>query len=473
MITCQMPREFSMQLKSVWVIKIMETTGSVFEFRLPDVGEGLEDAEIIEWKVSAGEKIQVNQLIVEIETAKALVELPTPFSGTVLELLVHEGQVVQVGTPIIRIQLEAEMPSVVPTTEPKTERTEILVGSGPRNEETSHRKRTTRNYGTKLGAVNSDVPKPPIPKPPLLSVPVPRMESPDSINSRVIALAKPPVRRLARDCGVDLLSLVGSGPEGSITHEDVLAATNHMKYVANPIKNSVDEFRETRSPIHGVRKVMAEAMVASAFTAPHVTEFITVDMTNAIELLDRLRTSPEFSGTRLSVLSLLARAMCIAMPNTPEVNSFWDVDSQEVVTKHYINLGVATATDRGLLVPNVKDAEQLNFKDLAKAIEEVVDAARTKKASLSQLTGGTMSITNIGVFGVETGTPILPPGESAIVCLGAILARPWVVGSEIVARQVCTLSLSFDHRLVDGAQGSKFLTDVAKLLQEPSKLIAP
>ena len=473
MITCQMPREFSMQLKSVWVIKIMETTGSVFEFRLPDVGEGLEDAEIIEWKVSAGEKIQVNQLIVEIETAKALVELPTPFSGTVLELLVHEGQVVQVGTPIIRIQLEAEMPSVVPTTEPKTERTEILVGSGPRNEETSHRKRTTRNYGTKLGAVNSDVPKPPIPKPPLLSVPVPRMESPDSINSRVIALAKPPVRRLARDCGVDLLSLVGSGPEGSITHEDVLAAANHMKYVANPIKNSVDEFRETRSPIHGVRKVMAEAMVASAFTAPHVTEFITVDMTNAIELLDRLRTSPEFSGTRLSVLSLLARAMCIAMPNTPEVNSFWDVDSQEVVTKHYINLGVATATDRGLLVPNVKDAEQLNFKDLAKAIEEVVDAARTKKASLSQLTGGTMSITNIGVFGVETGTPILPPGESAIVCLGAILARPWVVGSEIVARQVCTLSLSFDHRLVDGAQGSKFLTDVAKLLQEPSKLIAP
>lgn len=462
-----------MPLKSAWVIEIMENSGSVFEFRLPDVGEGLEDAEIVEWKVSAGEKIQVNQLIVEIETAKALVELPTPFSGTVLELLVHEGQVVQVGTPIIRIQLEAEKTSAAPTTELKAERTEILVGSGPRNEEISHRKRATRNYGSKLGAVTPEASKPPIPKPALLSVPVPRMESPDSINSRVIALAKPPVRRLARDCGVDLLSILGSGPEGSITHEDVLAAANHMKNVANPIRNSVDEFRETRSPIHGVRKVMAEAMVASAFTAPHVTEFITVDMTNAIELLDRLRTSPEFSGTRLSVLSLLARAMCIAMPNTPEVNSFWDVDSQEVVTKHYINLGVATATDRGLLVPNVKDAEQLNFKNLAKAIEEVVDAARTKKASLSQLTGGTMSITNIGVFGVETGTPILPPGESAIVCLGAILARPWVVGSEIVARQVCTLSLSFDHRLVDGAQGSKFLTDIAKLLQEPSKLIAP
>lgn len=465
MITCQMPREFSMQLKNAWVIKIMETSSSVFEFRLPDVGEGLEDAEIVGWKVSAGEKIQVNQLIVEIETAKALVELPTPFSGTVLELLVKEGQVVHVGTPIIRIQLDVEKPSDAPTPELKSERTEILVGSGPRNEETSHRKRATRNYGTKVGAVVSNAPKPSVPKPPILSVPEPRLEAPDSINSRVIALAKPPVRRLARDCGVDLLTLIGSGPEGSITHEDVLAAANQMKNVVN--------LKETRTPIHGVRRVMAEAMVASAFTAPHVTEFITVDVTSAIELLDRLRALPEFSGVRLSILSLLARAMCIAMPNTPEVNSFWDVESQEVVTKHYINLGVATATDRGLLVPNVKDAEQLNFSNLAKAIEEVVDAARTKKASLNQLTGGTMSITNIGTFGVETGTPILPPGESAIVCLGAIVMRPWVVGSEILARKVCTLSLSFDHRLVDGAQGSKFLTDIAKLLQNPSELIAP
>ena len=473
MITYQMPREFSMQLKNVWAIEIMETSGSVFEFLLPDVGEGLEDAEIVGWKVSAGEKIQVNQLIVEIETAKALVELPTPFSGTVLELLVHEGQVVHVGTPIIRIQLDTEKPSSAQTTELKSERTEILVGSGPRNEETSHRKRPTRNYGTKVGAVRSDAPKPPIPKPSILSMPVQPLEAPDSINRRVIALAKPPVRRLARDCGVDLLSLIGSGPEGSITHEDVLAAANQIKNAANLKNKSVSNLKETRTPIHGVRRVMAEAMVASAFTAPHVTEFITVDVTSAIELLDRLRALPEFSGVRLSILSLLARAMCIAMPNTPEVNSFWDGESQEVVTKHYINLGVATATDRGLLVPNVKDAEQLSFKNLAKAIEEVVDAARTKKASLSQLTGGTMSITNIGVFGVETGTPILPPGESAILCLGAIVTRPWVVGSEILARQVCTLSLSFDHRLVDGAQGSKFLTGIAKLLQDPSALIAP
>ena len=194
-------------------------------------------------------------------------------------------------------------------------------------------------------------------------------------------------------------------------------------------------------------------------------------MTSSIELLNRLRTLPEFSGVRLSILSLLAKAMCIAMPNTPEVNSFWDVESHEVVTKHYINLGVATATDRGLLVPNVKDAEQLNFKELAKAIEEVVDAARTKKASLNQLSGGTMSITNIGVFGVETGTPILPPGESAIVCLGAVVTRPWVVGSEILVRQVCTLSLSFDHRLVDGREAVTFLKRIKEVVENPARLL--
>ena len=216
---------------------------------------------------------------------------------------------------------------------------------------------------------------------------------------------------------------------------------------------------------------MADAMVASAFTAPHVTEFISVDMSDAMNLLGQLRSQPDFAGIRISPLSLLARAMCLAVRQTPQVNSFWDARAQEIVTKHYVNLGIATATDRGLLVPNVKDAAALNFKDLAKAIEEVVDAARSKRAQLSQLSGGTMSITNIGVFGIDTGTPILPPGESAIICLGAIVDRPWVVGKEILIRQVTTLSLSFDHRLVDGAQGSKFLADIAQLLREPLQLI--
>jgi len=217
---------------------------------------------------------------------------------------------------------------------------------------------------------------------------------------------------------------------------------------------------------------MAEAMVASAFTAPHVTEFITVDVTASMQLLDKLRTEPEYAGIRLSPLTLLARAMCIAARRTPQISSFWDERSQEIVTKHYVNLGIATATERGLLVPNVKDADQLPVKELAQAIAVVIEAAREGRTVPAQMAGGTMSITNIGVFGIDAGTPIMPPGESAIVSLGAVVERPWVLGGEIVVRHVTTLALSFDHRLVDGAQGSKFLADIAGMLQEPSQLLA-
>jgi 2-oxoisovalerate dehydrogenase E2 component (dihydrolipoyl transacylase) len=425
---------------------------SEFEFLLPDVGEGLEEAEIVEWKVSVGQQIEVNQPIVEIESAKSLVELPTPFAGTVLELLAKEGQVVRVGTAIIRIQRNE--PESVDGVEPSSERTEMLVGSGPRVEEGERRRRTPRNYGrdvTSKDAIDVSAPTPP----------AATKSSPGS--------APPPVRKLARDLGVDLTTLVGSGPEGLVTRENVLAAAGQVRNESTPIEKTGDT-RESRTPIRGVRRAMAEAMVASAFTAPHVTEFITVDVTASMQLLEKLRTQPEFAGIRLSPLTLLARAMCTAFHKTPEVNSFWDAPAQEIVTKHYVNLGIATATDRGLLVPNVKNAEQLTLKELSEAIVEVVDAARAGKTDPAQMTGGTMSITNIGVFGIDAGTPILPPGQSTIISLGAVVERPWVVGGEIVVRQVTTLALSFDHRLVDGAQGSKFLADIALMLQEPADI---
>lgn len=280
------------------------------------------------------------------------------------------------------------------------------------------------------------------------------------------------MRKLARELGVDLSSLIGSGPEGSVTREDVQAAAGKMQHEPSVIQKSVDTDRETRTPIRGVRRAMAEAMVASAFTAPHVTEFITVDVSASMRLLDQLRTQPKFSGIRVSPLTLLARAMCLAARRTPAINSFWDERAQEIVTKHYVNLGIATATDRGLLVPNVKDADQLTLNELALAIADVVEAARTAKTEPAQMVGGTMSITNVGVFGIDTGTPILPPGESAIVALGAVVQRPWVVDGQIMVRHVTTLALSFDHRLVDGAQGSKFLADVALILQEPAMLLS-
>jgi len=369
---------------------------SEFDFLLPDVGEGLEEAEIVEWKVEVGQQIEANQVIVEIESAKSLVELPSPFAGTVLKLMAQEGQVVKVGTAIIRIQINEPEPSTGIGLSP--ERTEMLVGSGPRLEEGGRRRRTPRTYGR------------------------------DTTSS-------------------DAMSIKGE---------------------PTPTERSEDS-RESRTPIRGVRRAMAEAMVASAFTAPHVTEFVTVDVTASMNLLEKLRAQPEFADIRLSPLTLLARAMCIATKQTPEVNSFWDAPAQEIVIKRYVNLGIATATDRGLLVPNVKNADQLTLKELAQAISEVINAARTGRTEPAQMTGGTMSITNIGVFGIDAGTPILPPGQSAIISLGAVVERPWVVGGEIVVRDVTTLALSFDHRLVDGAQGSKFLADVAQMLQDPDQ----
>ncbi|MDP1719831.1 MAG: dihydrolipoamide acetyltransferase family protein [Candidatus Nanopelagicaceae bacterium] len=434
-----------------------ETTQSVFEFRLPDVGEGLEEAEIVQWKVSVGQVIEVNQVVVEIESSKSLVELPTPFAGTVLELLAQEGQVIRVGTAIIRIALQESKPAAGVEVSP--ERTEMLVGSGPRIEEDRRRGRKVRNYGR--DTISKDATNV------IAAAPIPLIATNSSAG-----LATPPVRKLARELGVDLIGFLGSGPGGSVTREDVLAAVAQKKEMSTPVQQSADASRETRTAIRGVRRAMAEAMVASAFTAPHVTEFLTVDVSASMQLLDKLRTDPEYAGIRLSPLTLLARAMCIAARLTPEVNSFWDERSHEIVTKHYVNLGIATATDRGLLVPNIKDADQLSLKELAQAIAVVIEAARAGRTEPVQTTGGTMSITNIGVFGIDAGTPILPPGESAIVALGAVVQRPWVVGGEIVVRDVTTLALSFDHRLVDGAQGSKFLADIAQMLQEPKQLLA-
>lgn len=424
------------------------TPNSTFDFLLPDVGEGLEEAEIVSWKVAVGQHIDVNQPIVEIESAKSLVELPSPFAGTVVALLANEGDIVQVGIAIIRIELISNQ-----TSPENSEKTEFLVGSISKSEGSRRLRRTGRSYGNEVGSVNEAVEKP--------SPVAPEVK-------KVTGLATPPVRKLARELGVDLSSLVGTGPEGSVTRDDVMARVE--KSTSSP--RAREGSRESRTPIRGVRRAMAEAMVSSAFTAPHVTEFITVDVSASMHLLDHLRAQPEFTGVRLSPLTLLARAMCLATKRTPAINSFWDEQTQEIVTKNYVNLGIATATERGLLVPNIKDADQLTFKQLALAISDVVNAAREARTEPAQMTGGTMSITNVGVFGIDSGTPILPPGEAAIVALGAVAQRPWVVDGQIVVRYVTTLAMSFDHRLVDGAQGSTFLAEVALMLQEPSLMLA-
>jgi 2-oxoisovalerate dehydrogenase E2 component (dihydrolipoyl transacylase) len=291
-------------------------------------------------------------------------------------------------------------------------------------------------------------------------------------DAPVRALAKPPVRKLAKDLGVDLATVTATGPNGSITREDVTAASESAGTSYEPAAIATPSYdaaeRERRAPIKGVRKMMGQAMVDSAFSAPHVTEWVTIDVTRTMEFVERLKTRREFRDVKVSPLLVLARACMLAMRRTPEINSFWDEPAQEIVFKSYVNLGIAAATPRGLVVPNVKDAERLSLLDLAAAINQLAATAREGRTQPAEMSGGTFTITNVGVFGVDAGTPIINPGESAIMCFGAVKKQPWVVDDEIVVRQVTQLALSFDHRHVDGEKGSRFLSDAAAIMEDPA-----
>ena len=453
----------------------------VKEFPLPDLGEGLTEGEILKWLVAEGDMITLNQPIVEVETAKAAVEIPAKWAGKVARIFHGEGETIEVGTPIIAIDTD---PTAGDLPEPSAEslaavevapaegmvepgliggpapggRTAVLVGYGPKAGAATRRPRIQTPAVVAVPAATS-TPAPVRPAPAPAPSPVPA----EPVRGGGETLAKPPVRKLARDLGVDLTALVGSGPSGSITRDDVMAA--QIGTVSAPTAPSFGPDREQRVPVKGVRKLTAENMVASAFTAPHVTEFLTVDMTRSVRLLERLRELPDWRGVRVTPLLLVVRAVLLAVKRHPMINSSWADDS--IVIKEYVNLGVAAATPRGLVVPNIKDAGRLSLRELADALTALVATAKDGRTSPADMTGGTFTITNVGVFGVDTGTPILPPGETAILAFGAVREMPWVHKGRVRVRQVTTLGLSFDHRVVDGELGSLFLRDVGAFLSDP------
>jgi 2-oxoisovalerate dehydrogenase E2 component (dihydrolipoyl transacylase) len=461
------------------------------EFKLPDVGEGLTEAEIVTWKVKEGDTVAINQILVEIETAKSLVELPSPFAGVVTPLLGPEGETVPVGTPIIAIGDGSEVEAPDPAAAPESASVEIdlsnpaasgsaegesLVGRMKADRGAVRRARRSAAAQQTQAAFEA--------APEAATIDLDEEDETDGpavpataaapVAGNVRVLAKPPVRKLAKDLGVDLTALAGSGPNGTVTREDVEAAGPSAETVggrAFPRGEGGAETREWREPVKGVRKMMGQAMVRSAFSAPHVTEWVTVDVTRTMDFVERLRTRREFRDVRVSPLLVLARAVRLAMRRTPEINSWWDDDAQEVVYKNYVNLGIAAATPRGLVVPNLKDAEQLSLLELAQGLGSLVDTARAGKTQPAEMADGTFTITNVGVFGVDSGTPIINPGESAILAFGAIRKQPWVVDDQIVPRQVTTLALSFDHRHVDGEKGSRFLADVAGMLEDPASAL--
>ena len=525
---------------------------TVKQFRLPDPGEGLTEAEVVTWHVKVGDTVRVNDIVVEIETAKSLVELPVPFAGTVTELLVSEGDTVEVGTPIISVEDgrgDAVAPSA-PAAQPaaaagvaapggdeeieqgkiggttSTGRTAVLVGYGVKQTEAKRRPRKGAepaagagmpSVAATLAATDALPVKNPDEFVPSASVGVeehtertPRVDvpAPARPSGAGRALAKPPVRKYAKDLGIDLDEVTGSGQGAVITRADVDAhvvraastvtadrsseqldpfaepldagsAAQPGWFLSAPMSGDTyppDAQGESRLPVKGVRKMTAAAMVRSAFTAPHVTEWITIDVTETIELVARLKLDREFADVKVTPLLILAKALCIAIARNPGMNATWDEPAQEIIVKRYVNLGIAAATPRGLLVPNIKHAERLTLHQLAEAIGEMTATAREGRTQPADMAGGTMTITNVGVFGVDSGTPIINPGESAIVCFGAIRKQPWVVtdaaGNDALAiRHVTQLSVSFDHRLIDGELGSRFLSDVAAILQDPSRAL--
>ncbi|WP_299444016.1 dihydrolipoamide acetyltransferase family protein [uncultured Phycicoccus sp.] len=489
------------------------------EFKLPDPGEGLTEAEIVTWHVKPGDTVKVNDVVVEVETAKSLVELPVPFAGTVGELLVAEGATVEVGTPIITVDDGKDAPAT-PSSAPestdrsqqgqagvpdstdrsqegqtgvpdstdrsqegqadgKTEgsmagRTAVLVGYGVKQTEAKRRPRKGAGHGQEPPSVR---------QPEAHREPAAGLGSP---SGQARPLAKPPVRKLAKDLGVDLGSVTPTGDGGVVTRADVeSAASGSTPADVAPAasrwgrpadageRRASGSARETRVPIKGVRKMTAQAMVGSAFTAPHVTEWVTVDVTATMELVERLKQDREFRDVKVTPLLVLAKAMCVAVRRNPGINASWDEAAQEIVLKNYVNLGIAAATPRGLVVPNVKDADTMSMRELADAIGALTATAREGRTQPADMAGGTITITNVGVFGVDAGTPILNSGEAAILAFGSVTRRPWVVGTgadeRIEPRWVTTLALSFDHRLVDGELGSKYLADVAAILGDPAR----
>ncbi|UVJ39438.1 dihydrolipoamide acetyltransferase family protein [Arthrobacter sp. CJ23] len=490
---------------------------TVKKFNLPDVGEGLTEAEVVSWKVQPGDTVAINDVLCEIETAKSLVELPSPYAGTVTELLVAEGITVEVGTPIIAVSdnqpgdapkapapgaapaVAAPMYGTLPMDDVETPAVGPLVGSGPKADAVKRRPRKRPEGAVSAPAAGVESPTPAAAPAAPAAVMVPaaapaaeRAASPAASRTAAIGgtisglvskvLAKPPVRKFARDLGIDLADVVATGLRGEVTREDLVSYQAQRDAELDKAggfwgaSQKPQDQRIERIPVKGVRKATAKAMVESAFSAPHVSIFVDVDASRTMEFVKRLKASRDFEGIKVSPLLILSKAVIWAAARNPSVNATWveDADGKggaEIQVKHYMNLGIAAATPRGLMVPNIKDAQDLSLKELALALNELATTARAGKTQPAEMQGGTLTITNIGALGIDTGTPIINPGEVAIIAFGTIKQKPWVLDGEVIPRWITTLGGSFDHRVVDGDLSARFMADVAAILEEPALLL--
>jgi pyruvate dehydrogenase E2 component (dihydrolipoamide acetyltransferase) len=442
-------------------------------FLLPDVGEGLVEAEIVTWKVKVGDVVTLNQPLVDIETAKAVVELPSPYAGTVTALHGEVGDVIEVHHPLITFDVGGQgapatsAVAAAPEAADGAGRDAVLVGYGVANEEAV----ATRTHRRKASA----------PTPSVVAAAPARA---GATHSALAPRSTPPVRLYAKQQGIDIATLNGTGRDGLVTRSDVeralgapaAPATSAVlsgpdttsRFVGRDLASWSSGPKEERIAVKGVLRSMSDAMVQSAFSAPHAAVWVRVDATRTVELLDSLKLRPSLAGVRLSPLTIVALAMCDGARHYPGINSSFDAANAEVVVRRSVNLGIAANTPRGLIVPSIKGADQLDLFAMANALNTLVDKARAGTTTPEEMLGTTLTITNVGPFRVDGAMPILPPGTGAIVAVGQIAKAPWVVADAVVVRHVVELSMSFDHRQVDGAMASAFLAHVGHFLEDPA-----
>jgi len=416
-------------------------------FCLPDLGEGLTEAEVVNWFVGEGDRVLLNQPIVAVETAKAQVEIPSPFAGLVVELHAAAGSSVQVGAPLVTFELPDVEGSDAAASKPK--RREVLVGYGPQEDDPASPLRRSRRIQWER--------------------PVP--------TTRPVA---PPLRKLARDLGVNLADVPASDPGGKISRDDILAA--HQAQVAGTAPENCetrapdtdppqqDDLLIERIPITATRRSIAGKMRRSLSEIPQASIWLQIDATPLLEAGEGPVPGSRQTD-RVTPLVLTVRALSLALRHHPVVNSTWDEERQEIVVRTAHHVGIATDTGRGLLVPVVRDVNRLSVEGLAPEVKRVVGGARAGSLRPQDLTGSTITLSNIGPTGVEGGTPIINHPESAIVALGAILRRPWVLGDGLAVRDVATLSFTFDHRAIDGAEAGRFLRRLGDLLEQPASIL--
>ncbi len=440
-----------------------------YEFKLPDLGEGLTEGEIVEWVVKEGDSIEENQVFVKVETDKAVLEIPSPRKGLVLQIGAAEGETVQVGQVILVIGEEGEKPKAVAKPEAPAKPKVVVEPKAAAKPEEAEKRPSVGVVGVLEEAPEEVEEK---------EGRAPAEAMPKRPAKRVEVLAMPSVRRLARELNVDLTTIEGSGPRGRITKEDVEKASQKEEEKPSEKVEAVKAARKydmygyvERLPLRGMRKTIARAMVKSKYTAPHVTTTDEADVTRLVALREKEKGKAAKKGIHLTFLPFVIKAVVAGLEEHPYVNASLDDESEEVILKKYFNIGVAVDTKDGLMVPVVKNAKEKSILQLADELTKLSEKARSRTIDLADLKGGTFTITNYGAVGGIFGAPIINYPEVAILGVGKLQEKPVVVKGKIEVRKVLPLSLSFDHRVVDGAEAARFMNTVVDHLEDPDLIL--